>query len=79
MLAEQIGAQGGFGARFDGAVARFFGSHRDRVVAGLFEGGDHFRSPALRQVAGEESTVADDDAECHFASWSFCHLFPSGV
>jgi catechol 2,3-dioxygenase-like lactoylglutathione lyase family enzyme len=64
----------GFGERFDGAVASFFGSYRDGFVAGLFECGDHFRSPALRQVTGEESTVADDDAECHFGKFHFCHL-----
>ena len=79
VLAEEIGAHVRFGARFDRAVAGFFGSHYHGFVAGLFERGDHLAAAALRQVAGEESAIADDDAERHAASFTSATIRSSGV
>ena len=77
VLLEQVGAEVRFGQRFDGAVAGLFGSYQHGSVAGLFERGDHFGAAALRQMAGKESAVADDNAKRHLA---FGHTnCPSGA
>ena len=66
MLLEELGAARGFGAGFDGAVFGILGTQRHRRVTGFFERGEHFRPSALREMAGEETAVTDDDSESHF-------------
>jgi hypothetical protein len=47
MLLKQLRAAGGFRSGFDGAVFGLFGTNRNHPIAGLLNGCDHFRAPAL--------------------------------
>ena len=64
VLLEQIGATAGVGQRFDRAKLRQFRGQADRSVAFLLERLQHFVAAVAGEHGGEESPVADDNAEC---------------
>ena len=64
VLLEQIGASAGVGQRFDRAKLRLLRGQADGSVACHFERLQHFVAAVAGEHGGEESSVADDDAEC---------------
>ena len=63
---EQVGAAPGLFPGFDRSVFAFFRSQRDHVHARRGQHAQHFLAAALRQMIGEKTAVAHDQAHRHF-------------
>ena len=68
VLLEERGALLGVFVGFDRAVRGLFRREHDRLDARGFERGNHFKTSAGGEVAGEKATVAYHDAHCHLTT-----------